>query len=83
MELVLIPAVVGFTELLRRLQAKDWFASITIIGSALIGIVLGLTHAPGVVDAWAGLVGGLAASGVVTIATRVNTSSSVDGTTSK
>lgn len=79
MELVLIPAVVAFVELLRRLQAKDYFASITIIGAGLIGAVLGLAHAPGVVDAWAGLVGGLAASGVVTIATRVNTSASVDG----
>jgi hypothetical protein len=83
MELVLIPAVVAFVELLRRLQAKDYFASLTIVGAAVIGVLLGVFHAPGVVSAWTGLVGGLAASGVVTIATRVNTSSSVDGTTVK
>lgn len=83
MELVLIPAVVAFVELLRRLQAKDYFAALTIVGAGVIGTVLGLAHAPGVVDAWAGLVGGLAAAGVVTIATRVNTSSSVDGSTIK
>lgn len=79
MELVLIPAVVAFVELLRRAQAKDWFAVVTIIGSGLIGVLLGLAHAPGVATVWAGLVGGLAASGVVTIATRFTTSSSVDG----
>lgn len=83
MELVLIPAVVAFVELLRRLQAKDYFASLTIVGAGIIGLVLGVAHAPGVADAWAGLIGGLAASGVVTIATRVNTSSSVDGNTTK
>lgn len=74
MELVLIPAVVAFVELLRRLQAKDYFASLTIVGAAVIGVALGLANAPGVVDVWSGLVGGLAASGIVTIATRVNTS---------
>lgn len=83
MELVLIPAVVAFVELLRRLQAKDYFASLTIVGSGVIGVLLGVFHAPGVADAWAGLVGGLAASGIVTIATRVNTSSSVSGNTVK
>lgn len=83
MELVLIPAVVAFVELLRRLQARDYFAALTIVGAGTIGVLLGVFNAPGVVDAWAGLVGGLAASGIVTIATRVNTSSSVDGNTSK
>lgn len=79
MELVLIPAIAAFVELLRRAQAKDWFAVLTIVGAAIIGVLLGVFHAPGVVDAWAGLVGGLAASGVVTIATRINTSTSVSG----
>lgn len=78
MELVLIPAVVGFVEMLRRLQAKNYFAVLTIVGAAVIGVLLGAFHAPGVVDAWSGLVGGLAASGVVTALSRVNTSTSVD-----
>lgn len=77
MELVLVPAVVGATEFLRRLQAKDFFAAVTIFIAGLIGLVLGLVGAPGVADAWSGLVGGLAASGLVTVATRVNTSTSV------
>lgn len=80
MELVLIPAIVGFVELLRRLQAKDWFASLTILGAALIGVLLGVFNAPGVADAWTGLIGGLSASGVVTALSRVNTSTSVSGT---
>jgi membrane protease YdiL (CAAX protease family) len=77
MELVLIPTVIAVVELLRRLQARDWFASLTIVAAGLIGLLFGALHAPGVVDAWSGLVGGLAASGVVTALTRINTSSSV------
>lgn len=71
MELVLIPAVVAFVELLRRAQESDWFAVVTIIGSGTIGVLLGLFGAPGVENAWTGLTSGLAASGVVTIASKL------------
>lgn len=71
MDLVLIPAVVGAVEFLRRVQLKDWFAAGTILVAAVIGTLLGVLHAPGVADAWAGLVGGLAASGIVKVATRL------------
>jgi flagellar motor component MotA len=71
MDLVLIPAVVGAVEFLRRIQIKDWFAALTILAAAIIGTLLGVLGAPGVADAWSGLVGGLAASGLVTVATRV------------
>lgn len=69
----IVTAVVGFVELLRRLQLRDYFAAITIVGSALIGVVAGLMHAPGVTDAWAGLVIGLGAPGLITIASRPGT----------
>lgn len=71
MELVLIPAVVGAVEFLRRLQVRDYFAAMTIAVSAAIGVLLGVLGAPGVESAWIGLVGGLAASGLVTVASRV------------
>lgn len=71
MDLVLIPAVVGAVEFLRRIQIKDWFAALTILAAAIIGTLLGVLGAPGVADVWSGLVGGLAASGLVTVATRV------------
>lgn len=71
MDLVLIPAVVAAVEFLRRVKASDWFAAITILVSACIGVLLGVFGAPGVPDVWAGLTGALAASGIVTVATRV------------
>lgn len=79
MELVLVPAVVGAVEFLRRLQARDWFAAATIAVSGGIGALLGAVQAPGVTNAYVGLVGGLAASGLVTVASRVSTSNSVKG----
>lgn len=72
MEIVLIPAVIGFIEFLRKIQERDWFDTATIVGAALIGVILGAVHAPGVADVWTGLVGGLAASGVVTTAVKIN-----------
>lgn len=72
--IVLVAAVVGAVEFLRRLQLHDYFAAITIAVSALIGVLCGVFHAPGVVDGWAGLVMGLGASGLVTVASKVNTS---------
>lgn len=64
-------AVVGATEFLQRLQARDYFAAITIAVAGAIGLVAGLLGAPGVGDAWQGLVEGLAASGAVTVAQKV------------
>ena len=61
---VLIPvAVIGFTELVRRLFKKDFEAVIIIAGSAAIGVGLSLltNH-----DWTYGLVAGLSASGVIT-----------------
>lgn len=69
--LVLIPAIAGAVEFLKRLQIRDYFAAIIIAVSAVIGLLLGVFHAPGVADAWTGLVGGLAASGVVLVASKV------------
>lgn len=71
MELVLIPAVVGAVEFLRRLRDRDAFAAATIAVAGGIGALLGAVGAPGVADVYTGLVGGLAASGLVTVADRV------------
>lgn len=66
-------AVAGAVEFLRRLQVKDYFAAITIFVSAAIGLVAGAFGAPGVSDAWNGVIAGIAASGLVTVASRVST----------
>jgi hypothetical protein len=74
---VLVAAVIGFVEFLRRLQARDYFAAITILGSAIIGVLLGALDAPGVANVWQGLTLGLGASGAITALSRINTSGSV------
>lgn len=66
-----VTAVVAATEFLRRLHVKDYFAAITIVLSAVIGLLAGVFHAPGVADAWTGIVLGLGASGLVTVGSRV------------
>lgn len=61
---ILIPAaVIGFSELVRRLFKKDFEAVIIIAGAAAIGVGLSLltNH-----DWTYGLVAGLSASGLVT-----------------
>lgn len=75
----IVLAVAGATEFLRRLQVKDYFASITIIVASVIGLLAGVFHAPGVADAWTGLIAGISASGLVTVASRVNTTYSLKG----
>lgn len=77
MDVVLIPVIIAVVELLRRIKVSDWFAALTIVVSGGIGLLFGLLEAPGVTDAWSGLVAGLAASGVVTAVSRLGTSSSV------
>lgn len=67
----IVLAVAGFTELLRRIHLKDYFAALTIFGAGLIGLLAGLFNAPGVPDAWTGLIEGLSASGLITAAAKV------------
>lgn len=68
----IVTAVVATVEFLRRVQTADWFGALTIVVAGVIGLVAGLLHAPGVVDAWAGIVTGLGAAGVVTVAQKFN-----------
>jgi hypothetical protein len=71
--LFLVTAVVGAVEFLRRCKISDWFAAITIVVSAVIGMVYGGLDGPGVANMWEGLVIGLSASGLVTVASRPGT----------
>lgn len=62
-----IAAVAGFVELVKRLFAQDWRAAVIIAGSALIGVGAGFVGIDGLT--WStGLITGLAASGLITIA---------------
>lgn len=69
--LVLIPAINGAVEFLKRLQLGDYWAAVVIAVAAVLGALLGVFHAPGVADAWTGLVGGLAAAGAYTLLSQV------------
>lgn len=64
--LLLVGAVAGFVELVKSLFAKNWRTAIIIVGSGLVGGLLSLFPEMNF-SFLAGIVGGLAASGVITI----------------
>lgn len=65
-----LTAVAGATELLRRLYAKDLLAALTITASVVIGVVAALLNLVEGLSVAQGVVAGLAASGLVTVASR-------------
>ena len=64
--LLLVGAVAGFVELVKSLFAKEWRAAVIIVGSGLVGGLLSLFPEMDF-SFLVGIVGGLAASGVITI----------------
>lgn len=68
--LFVIGAVVGATELIKRLRDKDYWAALTIAVSAGIGALAGVWGIDGLTVPY-GIVAGLAASGLVTVASKV------------
>lgn len=68
--LLLVGAVAGFVELVKSLFAKEWKAAIIIFGSGLVGGLLSLF--PEMQFSFlVGIVGGLAASGAITIGQNI------------
>lgn len=66
--ILLVGAVAGFVEFVKALFDKDWRRGIIISGSALVG---GLASLLLPIDVITGIVGGLAASGCITIGQNV------------
>lgn len=64
--LLLVGAVAGFVELVKSLFAKNWRTAVIIVGSGLVGGLLSLFPEMNF-SFLVGIVGGLAASGVITI----------------
>lgn len=60
--LVLGSVIVGVTELISRLRAKDYWVAGTIVCAAVVGAVLALYYKADAVD---GLVAGFSASGAL------------------
>lgn len=69
---LVIGMVIGVVEFIRRIQLKDYFAAITILASAGVGAFCGVFGVQGI-DVVTGIVVGLAGSGLVTVASKVNT----------
>ncbi len=67
--LVVITATMGATELIKRLFKRDWQASATIVASAVVGSLIAL---PVGIAWYYGLVLGLGASGLITIASKTS-----------
>ena len=68
--LLLIGAVAGFVELIKALFDKNWRTAIIIFGSGLVGGLLSLFPEMNF-SFLVGIVGGLAASGVITIGQNI------------
>lgn len=68
-QLALLTAVlVGVTELITRIRAKDWWVVLTILTCGLVGALFGLSGYIVGLDVVGGLVFGFGASGFVTVA---------------
>lgn len=66
----IVGAVIGFTQLVKSAFDKDYRSVVIIAGSALIGVLAGVFGIEGTTIP-SGIVAGLAASGVVTLAVGV------------
>jgi uncharacterized membrane protein len=62
--------VVAVTQLIKFVRAKDWDSVITIVSAAIVGAVAGLAEIDGLTVV-TGLMAGLTASGLVTVAEKV------------
>lgn len=67
---LLVGAVMGFVELVKRVFDRDWRAVVTIIGAGLVGGLVSLFPEMSF-GFLTGVVGGLAASGYITLGQNV------------
>lgn len=68
--LLLIGAVTGFVELVKKLYDKDWKGAIIIFGAGLVGGLLSLFPEMEF-TVLTGIIGGLTAAGVVTLSQNI------------
>lgn len=68
--LLLVGAVAGFVELVKSLFAKNWRSAVIIVGSAIVGGLISLFPEMDF-SFLVGMIGGLAASGVITIGQNI------------
>lgn len=68
--ILLVGAVAGTVELIKRVFDKDWRAVVTIIGAGLVGGLVSLFPEMNF-SFLVGIVGGLAASGFITLGQNI------------
>lgn len=68
--ILLVGAVAGAVELIKRVFDKDWRAVVTIIGAGLVGGLVSLFPEMNF-SFLVGIVGGLAASGFITLGQNI------------
>jgi hypothetical protein len=68
--ILITTGVVAVTEFLKRVQSKDWQGTAVIIAAAIIGTLAGVYHLDGI-SITTGLLAGLAAVGIHTVAKQV------------
>lgn len=68
--LLLVGAVTGFVELVKKLFDKDWKSAIIIFGAGLIGGLISLFPEMDFTFL-TGVIGGLTASGVITVSQNI------------
>lgn len=69
--LIVVTLVVAVVEAIKKGYERDFRTVAIIVGAALVGGICGFFHVQGLVDVFAGIAVGLAASGVVTVANKV------------
>lgn len=77
-DVFVVGAVAGVTELIRRIAGKDWQGAAVIAASAIVGALAGALNVNGL-DVASGILAGLTASGVITVISKFghNTSPNV------
>ena len=68
-EILITTLIVAVTQLTKAIREKNWEAVVTILSAGIIGALVGVLHVAGI-DPVAGLLYGLAAVGIVTVAQK-------------
>lgn len=69
-EILITTLIVAVTQLTKAVREKNWEAVVTILSAGVIGFLVGALHLLGS-DPVSGILTGLAAVGVVTVAQKV------------
>lgn len=73
----IVTAVVGATELIKRIKIKDYFTAIIIVVAVAIGVLAYILKLGGIVSLEEGIITALSATGLYTVAAQVGSKNPV------